>query len=739
MCETPGFIPRSAVGKQVRCANRECLVPVFTAPESADGKPTRVPARISDGEVAAGKTGSKPAGQKNPMVMYGIVGGILLVLTVGLVWFLNKPGITELGPVVIQPGGGNGEDEPEDPDEVPGGTPPAAVQVDHRKAALQLVDQMIQAARVNIGNSNKALCRRLTGDAYLRLGQETQARAEFDQLKVVSSQRGQEVGYYRLGPLITQYWALREAGENDAAAAILVEARELGAVLPAAVGLAMESAVSLAAALADSGDLTAGLEVVAQQQRDASVTSFQDSARYGAWNSCATVLWDAGHDALTPQDAFSWQEPLMTAVCVHLAVEGRWDTAVQWVAAQQASQTASDSCAALAAQMVALNAPASVRDALAAAAEAKGRDVSLRTNSVLATSQNDQQYLARAKQQFASLTSAEPAALGSVLEVIDVARPDLSGAALTSSAVADYAAAAATRGDMESAAAALQRLAGIMLSVVPPTAEIRRAAGEIERNDDAVKDRIADELNITNSNRLRSRFIAYRKSIDQLARAAEERRLLLLQMLSQVVQKGGLNAVRDALKQADSALTQEIGVDRQSGMLYVAATVVDLDYPEILTLDAALAVPPARVETDEQTVMPVLVSAWQKYRSGAGLAAAAELDSVTGLPGLRSAMVIEMTTKSVSGAESVVKMMETIQQIPNELWREQCMAVATRLLAERGMAEQLEAAMGQVNLTPTQRVSALHALVLSRIQAEKASPDQSAEPAVQSGGATGTG
>ena len=31
MCETPGFISEAQIGKEVKCANRECLVPVFVA------------------------------------------------------------------------------------------------------------------------------------------------------------------------------------------------------------------------------------------------------------------------------------------------------------------------------------------------------------------------------------------------------------------------------------------------------------------------------------------------------------------------------------------------------------------------------------------------------------------------------------------------------------------------------------------------------------------------------------
>ncbi|MFP6701458.1 MAG: zinc ribbon domain-containing protein, partial [Planctomycetaceae bacterium] len=39
MCDTPGFLPRQAAGHDVKCANPECLVPIFTAPASSDETP----------------------------------------------------------------------------------------------------------------------------------------------------------------------------------------------------------------------------------------------------------------------------------------------------------------------------------------------------------------------------------------------------------------------------------------------------------------------------------------------------------------------------------------------------------------------------------------------------------------------------------------------------------------------------------------------------------------------------
>ncbi|MFN9959204.1 MAG: hypothetical protein ACK55I_39430, partial [bacterium] len=79
MCEQAGFVPKTAIGKQVRCANDKCMVPIFTAPdpnEPAEKKPTR----RTDTE-AAKVARPAAAAKRNPLMMYGIVGAVLVVVT----------------------------------------------------------------------------------------------------------------------------------------------------------------------------------------------------------------------------------------------------------------------------------------------------------------------------------------------------------------------------------------------------------------------------------------------------------------------------------------------------------------------------------------------------------------------------------------------------------------------------------------------------------------------------------
>ena len=109
------------------------------------------------------------------MVMYGIVAAVLLAATLGLGFVLNRPSGDEKN--LQQPYDMSKFDSVDDADD--SGSPddvnptvknPVAQQeTDYRSKAIELVQKMVRTSREN-GNRDKVFCRRLTGDAWLRLG-----------------------------------------------------------------------------------------------------------------------------------------------------------------------------------------------------------------------------------------------------------------------------------------------------------------------------------------------------------------------------------------------------------------------------------------------------------------------------------------------------------------------------------------------------------------------------------------
>ena len=719
MCDTQGFIPKAALGRQVRCANKECLVPVFTAATEDKEAATKAPARISDEEIQVKKTPSKSGSSKSPILMYGIVGGVLLLLTGGLVFYLNQEGTTELDAVnIAMPDPG----EDTEPDTKTKDDPTPVV--DHRAEALKLVETMISVSRSN-RNSNKPLTRRKTGDAYLRLGMEAEATAEFAQMQKNAKQR--KVGYYQVGPYVTQYWAKLAAGDDAGAADCLSKAKELSEEIPAAAGLAIESAVALASVLVHTGDIEAASATIARQQRDRSIESQQDSVRAGAWAALSNTLWDQEKTSLPAMQVFAWNEPLVTAVGVELCLRRQWAAATKWADSQKDEWTAADTFASVAAQMVDASAQADVCQTLKAAAAKKSPMISLQTSAVLARDSANGDAWTDASALFAAIEEPRTVTFGSIVDVIESERPELSEVMKTASAMAEYAIAANSRGDVAAATAAIHRLATVLTSTVPVSDEVRQKALKIDEDSNSVKRLVAKELSLSNGNQITSRFIAYRKSVDNFAIAAEVRRLHLLQLLGAIIQNGALDAVRGALVKTDSILAREVYVDELSGMLFVAAEEVGSAFPEILDGHENLHVAIGRISSSDQMaahkVVPATVSTLQKFSATGDLNAVAELDRLLDQPGFRSAIFTRLIEKTAGQAKTnVSELLNSILQLNNDVWKQDAVDVSAIALVKNGRLNDLSTALDQLPVTPLQRVTALFHIVRGKILAAEQSP-----------------
>jgi hypothetical protein len=185
------------------------------------------------------------------------------------------------------------DSEPTDDDKPAVKDPAVPQEADYRSKAIELVQSMVRTSREN-GNRDKAFCRRLTGDAWLRLGMPDEAKTEFAQMKVVASQTRRNTAYYRIEPLSAEYWKHRIAGDDTAATKLLGDAKALAGGIPKSGGVALESAIALAAMLVDSDDVAGATSLLTSLQRDKSVSSQIDAVRHAAWVSTASALSDAG-------------------------------------------------------------------------------------------------------------------------------------------------------------------------------------------------------------------------------------------------------------------------------------------------------------------------------------------------------------------------------------------------------------------------------------------------------------
>lgn len=722
MCDTPGYIPKKALDRPVKCANKECMVPVFTAVDPDADAADPAPGRLSDQEAPAPKSAPAAGKARNPILMYGIVGGVLLLLTAGLVVYLNQEGINELGPAEITM-----PDVSEDEPDVNDGSEDTEPKTDHRKASLELIAAMIDAARAN-DNLDKPTSRRLIADCYLRLQMPDKAQAEFDQMNVVAARSRQHVEYYPIVPHVSAYWRHLDAADDAAANDALSNAKALAEEIPVASGYSIEATVALAAAMANSGSVDEATELIARQQRDQTVVTQKDAVSFGAWRAVTAALRAAGERSLPVIEVFAWNEPLMTAAVVELSTHGRWEAATTWAAASDQTETVSDSLAAVAAQMIRADAPAVARTALAEAASAAGPHVALRVQSVLARDEDADDLWGRARSTFESVATGQQRQLGTIVQVLQAKRPQLDSTFRTATGLADFVAAAAARNEDAATSAGFDKLAAVMLAALPSSAEIRRKAAEIDSDSSTVKAKVAEVLALNDPSAISTRFIAYRKAIDHMLFAAEDRRLHLLRLLCRIVQNGGLDAVQQELKDSESLIAQEVGVDDLKDLLFVAAAETQQDFSAVLEMDSVPQVPLERISRSdrlmEYDVVPSLVAAMKQYKSD-GLGSLNSLRRQAKLPGLRAALVTRTVEAVASKTDSVTSFLNEVLAIQQDLWRNQSFSLATHILADRGMTKTLRNALEKVTLSPSQRVTLMYACALPAIDAALESAGES--------------
>lgn len=703
MCDSQGFIPKSAIGRQVKCANKECLVPVFTA---SDGKPkeaTRAPSRVSDETVATEAKSKTGGSKKNPMVIYGIVGVVAVGATFGVVTWLNGQGETELG--ALPPVVPTFDDPTQQDDPIVTPKQPVENQIpEYRKRAIEIVDEMVVQSRVSGGNRDKAYCRRLTGDSYLRLGMNDEATAEFNQMDKVSRDRRTE--YYRITPLLSQYWAKIAAGDSAEAKTHLAAARDLAEGIPSAGDTAIESSIDLAAALVHADDIPAASKAIARHQVDKTVISQMDSLRLAAWASIAAELQNVGRPPISPVRVFSWDDPLHTAVAVQLAIRGAWAESSTWASAITSPRGAGDAFAAIATEMVNQKS-LELTDSLVSAAAGKGTDVEFRTNSALARASAPHWEAASAA--FAGLPNVKTTTLPNVATLIRAQAPQLAPSLLRADAIAQYTIAAVAQGDESATAAGLDRLFTELTSKVPPTAVVRQATAEVARSDASLKARIEEELNLR-GDEVRTKFLAYRRAIDRVQKASEQRHLELIYLIARVVDGGGLNAVKTVVT-GTGELRREIRVDEARGLLFAAAAANKEAFPEVLTNVPESAVELFRADPSyEVEVIRPMIGAWQGYLAGR-FNGALNLEQTRKLQGFAAATIRFIAENLSTSGQTPDSLVDDILKLKNEVWGEQCLTAVARNFTRAGQIDKTAGQIRKFVKSPSQKVAAFYGVV----------------------------
>ena len=732
MCEQVGFVPKSAVGKSVRCANEKCMVPIFKATESGEKPTERKPTRLSDEAAAAKKAAetSAPA-KRNPIVIYAIVGGVLLALTAGLLTVLNrKPDESKLSaPAPYVPSDGT-ETEEETAlrlaAEAEAAAKALAAMPDPKSEVTAMAKQMIALAR-QPNLRDKAWARRMTADLFLQIGDATLAAQELKQLVTIDRNRA----FYRIEPHVTQFWKHLAAGDEGQATSELELALAEERGIPKIGRAGTEAALSLASALVVQGKVTEAKSLVASRRLDTTITANRDTMASVAW------FWITDHsrqnvDSIPPAtDVMMWSDPLNTAVACDLALHQRWTEAIAWGVSGKNPGVIAESLSEIATIAGAAKASPAILDQIVKAIPPAHPVVAVRVDAALAAATKNKTLLEAAIAAMSQLSAAVAVKTPTTQEITENYGSERSAELLRATAVADVVRAALLCGEPEKAKAALIQLRAELDSAAPPTREIRTLTLEVSNKEDAARQRIAKDLRTSNSSQVDKAFKEYRRHLvsegnqSGLFVIAEDRRLRAIQLLSRIIRAGGAGIVQSALQDQASGWADEVMLDDLTGLLAAAALQSGQSLPEVMQPNSQLAM--GRIESGQGALVariaPALASAWAN-RDKQLTAGLKSLESGCGpeLPGFRQACVDELVAHVARAVDDPGYLLTAIGTLQNGVWREDAYLIAGRNFANRNMEAAVRKWAAEERMNALEQITLMYGM--AQVIAERASKQE---------------
>ncbi|MBX3436954.1 MAG: hypothetical protein KF861_05655 [Planctomycetaceae bacterium] len=322
MCETPGFIAAQMQGRDVKCCNPECMVPVFKAP-----RPERKVEQVAEAR-----------GLSTKMLWGGVVGGCLLVGLVGWFFFRDAGPKRWVAPTTSSVPMVETTDNPSGGVEAPAAKEQVGAKITLAEIQKQALRLGVEAARKRDaeGNRSKPICRRMMAEAYAETGDLKEARKQIDLLQNVTSE-----SFYRTEPLVEIAWRQMAAGDRAGALKSTAEAFEATRDLPSFGRAPVSAVASVGAALVAVDRLPEAQQVVTRLNRDdASAISRE---RVAALVQIANDLKMYDLDELIRYSSLDMTtEPVPIAITVGAAAHGAWDRAIAWALAAPERVTQED-------------------------------------------------------------------------------------------------------------------------------------------------------------------------------------------------------------------------------------------------------------------------------------------------------------------------------------------------------------------------------------------------------------
>lgn len=699
MCETVGYVPKAAMGKPVKCANPKCLVPVFEVPPEPEAPPPPPPPKRSN------------------LVPITVVTVLVVGVLGGAVYFLAMqpsapaPAVTEFDPEIFN----NPDARPVQPKNAD--TPAPAVKPDQpvetvqatpakewiAKALKQMVDS---STALRSQNRSKPFCRQQAAIAYALSGDLAGAQGQVDQLLKV----GPEVPYYRIPCLTAIAWQELAKGSKDAAFKSVTTAYQDTARLPKVGRSQLEDASGLAAALVATERSDDALKLLNQRQK--STLEAETAAALQIVRAARTFDLDEWY---ANRPLSMWVAPQSAAAVASLVAHGKDDDAWKF-AEQQSSTDAKADCIVEFCRQLALQGRPQSADALVKKLEQHGPAVTIRGLAVHALGLKYRKpdvdiatYLQKADAISQSLTPPAEPGLPDTKGVVGL---KLAAAApLIQSAVAlgQLCQLQAAAGQPVPAAATLERSLQFARGMAPALDGVAALARQTQSTSAGIlQNQLRQELRLKTDEDARLTTNAYRRSVEQLAAAAQQSTHLQGEILERAIGWGLAKPVWDivSLRTTDDEVAKRVNFMTTG----VPAVLVEAFRREndSENLNAVLALWKQLQQTNAPD-RPVLVEIQELLAAGEAMQAARRLSDLDGVNTQRDQWAHMLAAQRVK-SHGAAAAFAFIAQLDEIILREECYELAASLAAGMGQSAEVWTQVQAVN-PATEKVSLCRGLV----------------------------
>jgi len=583
MCDTNGFGTPAVAGKEVRCPNPDCLMPVFVAPEIKKEAPPPPPKPIV-----------------TPVRVFTLVAVLAMAGIAG--YFYSQlppadPPAPEEDPLIVTPNVNQNESPettttPEVPDK-----PPEPEPVDVAALQKSILEGSIDAALQRNDNRSKPYCRQLNAEAFAAAGDIAGALKELDALQRLEM----NVDFMKITPLARIGWVHLKNNNKAGAMKMADQAIEHSAQLPKAGAEAVRHAVALGTLLIALERYEEARTLMETREDVQDVT--QSAARV------AMVIEDqtfALADSYNWLPRIRWTSPLTLATVYSATYRGYAAQATAFVDAILDAERKSEALAGLA-------------TGLAHRAAVKGESFSVDSVPVIAdlTEQDQNRALAQALQSLSAGTTATalgegistriaawkapaPYEIPAFRQIYDgeftFGTPQNRAAAHTHLLLARYL---ASTGKKAEAWQQVQSALAYTATLGPTRVEADDLLRDVERNRSSIQSRLATELNLTELIRQRSAFNRYRNNAGTISDRAQQRYDLEALVYEVAIEWGLAEQYFQTLQSGSSegsniehiteqSLADDLTHALQQGGKQEAATTMQQKYPAASKISPAL-------------------------------------------------------------------------------------------------------------------------------------------------------